>query len=98
MLVAALFQLVDGAQVIALGQLRGLQDTKVPMVLAAISYWVIGLPIGYVLAFPLGMGPHGVWVGLITGLAMAAVLLWYRYLRILSRGIDRVDPTIPQTV
>lgn len=78
-MVAALFQLVDGLQVLALGLLRGVQDTAVPMVMAAFSYWVIGLPASYVLAFTLGMGGVGLWLGLVIGLAIAAVLLLVRF-------------------
>jgi MATE family multidrug resistance protein len=76
---AGLFQVVDGLQVMALGLLRGVQDTQVPMVMATISYWVIGLPVSYVLAFPLGMGGVGLWLGLVVGLAVAAVLLLWRF-------------------
>lgn len=77
--VAALFQLVDGAQVMALGLLRGVQDTRVPMIHASLSYWGLGLPAGYVLGFPLGFGGVGIWMGLVVGLAMAAVLLLGRF-------------------
>ncbi|UAB87457.1 MATE family efflux transporter [Ruegeria sp. SCSIO 43209] len=76
---AALFQLVDGAQVIALGLLRGLQDAKVPMVMAALSYWVIGIPASYYFGFVRGMEGIGVWLGLVIGLACAAVLLMARF-------------------
>ncbi|SEN84001.1 multidrug resistance protein, MATE family [Loktanella fryxellensis] len=76
---AALFQLVDAAQVMALGLLRGVQDTAVPMVIAAISYWVIAVPVSYVLAFPLGWGPQGLWLGLVVGLFFAAVALQLRF-------------------
>ena len=76
---AALFQLVDGAQVIALGLLRGLQDAKVPMVMAALSYWVIGIPASYYFGFIRGMDGIGVWLGLVLGLAFAAVLLMARF-------------------
>jgi MATE family multidrug resistance protein len=78
-MVAALFQLVDGLQVLVLGLLRGVQDTTVPMVIATISYWVIGLPVSYVLAFTLGLGGVGLWLGLVIGLAVAAVLLSWRF-------------------
>ncbi|PXW69119.1 MATE family multidrug resistance protein [Loktanella sp. PT4BL] len=78
-MVAALFQLVDGLQVLALGLLRGVQDTAVPMVMAAISYWVIGLPVSYLLAFTLGFGAVGLWLGLVIGLAIAAALLLWRF-------------------
>lgn len=76
---AALFQLVDAMQVIALGLLRGVQDTSVPMVLATISYWVIGMPASYLLAFPIGFGPVGLWLGLVVGLSVASVLLMWRF-------------------
>jgi len=78
-MVAALFQLVDGLQVLALGLLRGVQDTTVPMFMATISYWVIGLPVSYLLAFTFGMGGVGLWLGLVIGLAVAAVLLLWRF-------------------
>lgn len=77
--VAALFQIVDALQVMALGLLRGVQDTQVPMLMATLSYWVIGLPVSYVLAFPLGFGGVGVWAGLVVGLSVAAILLHWRF-------------------
>jgi len=80
-IMAALFQVVDAAQVMALGLLRGVQDTAVPMMMAVISYWVIGLPVSYLLAFPLGMGPVGLWLGLVVGLSVAAILLNLRFWR-----------------
>jgi len=76
---AALFQLADGMQVMALGLLAGVQDTKVPMVLASVSYWLIGIPASYALAFSLGFGPVGLWLGLVVGLAMAAMSLMARF-------------------
>jgi MATE family multidrug resistance protein len=76
---AALFQLADAMQVMALGLLRGLHDTRVPMVLAAVSYWVIGIPASYVLAFPLGQGGVGLWLGLVIGLAAAGGSLMLRF-------------------
>ncbi|WP_375691117.1 MATE family efflux transporter [Pseudooceanicola sp. LIPI14-2-Ac024] len=76
---AALFQLVDAAQVMALGLLRGLQDTRVPMIYAAISYWLIGIPCSYVLGFTLGWGGIGIWLGLAAGLATAGVLMMARF-------------------
>jgi len=76
---SALFQMVDATQVMALGFLRGMQDTKVPMYMAALSYWVIGIPASYVLAFPLGLGGPGLWLGLTVGLSVAAILLLWRF-------------------
>jgi MATE family multidrug resistance protein len=79
---AALFQLADGMQVMALGLLRGVQDTRVPLVLAAVSYWLVGIPCSYVLAFPMGWGGHGLWLGLVVGLFCAAGSLMWRYWRL----------------
>jgi MATE family multidrug resistance protein len=82
---AAAFQFFDAAQVMALGLLRGVQDTRVPMILASVSYWLIGLPASYVLGFTLGLGAIGVWAGLVIGLISAGGLLmarfWGRHLR-----------------
>ena len=80
--VAALFQLADGMQVMALGLLRGVKDTKVPMGLAAVSYWLIGIPCSYVLAFPLGFGGVGLWLGLVVGLICASASLMWRFWRL----------------
>lgn len=79
--VAALFQIVDGAQAVAAGMLRGLQDTTIPMIYAAFGYWGIGLPLGIALAFHFGFDGVGVWIGLCAGLAVVAVLLLARWLR-----------------
>ncbi len=81
MIIAAAFQLVDAAQVLALGVLRGLQDTRVPMIMAVVSYWIIGMPIAIGLGLYSPLGPYGVWIGLVAGLTAAAVLLWWRYVR-----------------
>jgi MATE family multidrug resistance protein len=78
---AALFQLFDAGQVMALGLLRGIQDTRVPMMMAAASYWGVGFPAAYTLGFPLGFGGPGIWLGLTFGLAVAAGLLNWRFWR-----------------
>lgn len=78
--VAALFQIVDGAQVVGAGVLRGLHDTRWPMIYAVIGYWVVGAGIGLALAFPLGMGGVGIWLGLASGLAVVAVLVLLRWI------------------
>ena len=83
---AGLFQLMDAMQVIGLGLLRGVQDTRVPMVIAGISYWLIGIPVAYGLAFPGGFGPAGLWLGLVAGLTFAGVLLMRRFWRGHARG------------
>lgn len=79
--VAALFQLVDGAQVTAAAALRGMSDTRAPMLIALTGYWVIGLPTGYLLGFQAGLEGVGVWLGLAAGLAAAAALLMARLAR-----------------
>ncbi|MEE2861790.1 MAG: MATE family efflux transporter [Pseudomonadota bacterium] len=83
---AALFQLTDAFQVIALGFLRGVHDTNVPMWIAGFSYWVVGMPVAWALAFPLGLGPPGLWLGLCAGLTVAAILLMRRFWRGHARG------------
>lgn len=90
MLFAALFQIADSLQAMALGLLRGVQDTRVPMLIAVLSYWAIGLPSGYLLAIHLGLGPIGLWIGLVIGLSCAAVLLMTRFWR---RGASWWQPT-----
>ena len=80
LLLAAVYQIPDGIQVISAGALRGLKDTRVPMLLAAISYWAVGMALGAWLGLGLGWGPRGMWIGLIAGLSMAAVLLGSRFL------------------
>ena len=82
---AALFQVVDGAQAVAAGMLRGLHDTRVPMLMAALGYWVFGAPLSAWFAFGLGWGGAGVWLGLLTGLSAAAVLLTWRWWRLTHR-------------
>lgn len=76
---AALFQIVDGAQAVGAGMLRGLQDTTIPMLFAAVGYWVIGLACGSWLAFSLGWAGVGIWIGLALGLAIVAVLMTARW-------------------
>lgn len=86
LLYAAAFQFPDGVQVLSAGALRGLQDTRRPMLLAALAYWGLGMPLGAGLGLGLGgftpaMGPQGMWIGLIVGLTAAALLLGTRFLR-----------------
>jgi multidrug resistance protein, MATE family len=78
---AAAFQVADAAQVMALGLLRGIRDTKVPMFIAAICYWLIGIPSSYGMAFGLGWGGVGLWLGLVLGLSLTAVALLVRFWR-----------------
>ena len=90
LLYAALFQFPDGVQVLSAGALRGLNDTRVPMWLAALAYLGIGMPVGAGLGLALGWGPKGMWLGLTAGLSVAAFLLCRRFLRS-SRSVPIVQ-------
>lgn len=79
LLLAALFQLFDGTQVVGLGVLRGLGDVNMPTFITFLSYWIIGIPVGYVLGFQLGLGVDGIWYGLTFGLLAASILLFIRF-------------------
>jgi MATE family multidrug resistance protein len=83
--IAGIFQLVDGLQAIAAGLLRGVKDTTVPMLLALIAYWAVGFLLAYLLAFHFDFGGIGVWIGFLCGLLTAAVLLLGRYAILVSR-------------
>jgi len=83
--VAAVFQVFDGVQVSAAGALRGLKDTRIPMLISLFSYWALGLVCSYVLGFGLGLGARGLWWGLVLGLGSAAVLLSWRFYRMTTR-------------
>jgi MATE family multidrug resistance protein len=89
---AALFQMMDGIQVLALGLLRGIQDTAVPMVIAAFSYWAVGIPCSYLLGFVFGYEGVGVWSGLVVGLAVAALLLMLRFWAVSYRRLKSATP------
>ena len=78
---AGLFQFSDGIQVASNGALRGLKDTRVPMAITLFAYWIIGMPVGWWLAFHQGMGARGMWMGLIAGLSVAALMLFIRFWR-----------------
>jgi len=78
LVLGAVFQLSDGAQIMLIGILRGLQDTRVPMFINAFSYWVIAFGTGVYAAHGLNFGAHGLWLGLIIGLSVASVLLGFR--------------------
>lgn len=80
-MLAALFQVSDGLQAASAGALRGLKDTRLPMVYTIIAYWAVGMSLGYVLTFQRDWGPSGMWVGMIAGLSVAAVLLGTRFWR-----------------
>lgn len=77
---AAVFQISDSLQAISAGLLRGVKDVKVPTVIVAVAYWVIGIPVGYYLAFHGGMKASGIWIGFILGLTVSAILLTMRFM------------------
>ena len=79
LLMAAIFQIFDGLQVSGSGALRGLKDTKIPMLITTFAYWGIGMPLGYFFAFIREGGPKGFWIGFICGLLVAAILLNSRF-------------------
>ena len=79
LLVAAVFQISDGIQVVVLGALRGLQDVKVPMYMTFVAYWLIGFPISYYLGLYTELKAVGVWIGLLAGLSAAALFLYLRF-------------------
>ncbi|WP_282181094.1 MATE family efflux transporter [Aliiroseovarius marinus] len=79
LVVAALFQFADGAQAIAMGLLRGVQDTRVPMIIASLSYWLVGMGSSYLLGITLGFGAVGVWWGLLLGLLCAGAFMSWRF-------------------
>jgi MATE family multidrug resistance protein len=89
LMVAAFFQIFDGAQAVGAGMLRGLQDTSVPMLYAAFGYWGVGLGTGVGLAFAFGWQGVGVWIGLATGLAIVSALMLWRWLRRERLGLVR---------
>jgi len=84
--IAALFQLSDGIQAVSVGLLRGLEDVKWPTFFVMLAYWVLGLPLGYLLAFHRGWGYIGIWMGLLIGLSFSAIFLLIRFLR--ARQLD----------
>ncbi len=85
--IAAVFQVFDGVQVAALGALRGLKDTRVPMIIGFCSYWLVGLTVGMTLAFWLELGAIGLWWGLVLGLAAAAIMLAWRFVHNTNRSL-----------
>jgi MATE family multidrug resistance protein len=93
--IAAGFQVSDGLQVVGLGALRGLEDVKVPSVVALLAFWAIALPLGYYLGFELKMGAPGVWLGLLTGLSIVAVVLLLRFRRQSGPGQAPRRPSQP---
>ncbi|MCH8479574.1 MAG: MATE family efflux transporter, partial [Wenzhouxiangella sp.] len=88
---AAIFQLADCLQASAAGALRGLKDTRIPMIYSVIAYWGIGMSSGWFLTFRLDWGPVGMWIGIIIGLSVAAILLGRRFLAISRSSTSAVE-------
>ena len=89
-LFAGIFQISDSTQAIGAGLLRGIKDVKFPTILIGIAYWVVGLPLGYLMAFYFDMGASGIWVGLITGLTLASIFLISRFLKMSKMNSDKI--------
>jgi len=83
-IIAAIFQIVDGLQIVGVGILRGLTDMKAPMVISFIAYWVIGLPVAYLLGFIFDFGVEGIWVSFVVGLTLAAIFFILRFRKFLK--------------
>ncbi|NRS89540.1 MATE family multidrug resistance protein [Flavobacterium sp. 7E] len=96
LVVAAVFQISDGIQVVFLGALRGLQDVKIPMYITFIAYWVVGFPTSIYLGIYTTLGATGIWIGLLAGLTTAAVFLYIRFNKLTKRLI--IENPVPQTL
>ena len=81
LIIASIFQIADGTQAVGIGILRGLMDVKGPTLITFIAYWVIGLPVAYLLGFTYQMSVEGVWIGLLIGLTASATMLSFRFNR-----------------
>jgi MATE family multidrug resistance protein len=91
LIVAALFQLSDGLQVVILGALRGLQDVRMPTMICFISYWIIGFPISYYLGKAEALGSMGIWLGLLAGLSASAIMLYIRFAYLSKKMIQHAS-------
>ncbi|PKL81090.1 MAG: MATE family efflux transporter [Ignavibacteriae bacterium HGW-Ignavibacteriae-4] len=80
LMIAGFFQIVDGAQAVGLGVLRGLEDVKIPTIIVVIAYWGLSIPLSYIFAFTMGMGAVGVWYGYLAGLSFSGLFLYLRFL------------------
>lgn len=93
LIIAAFFQLFDGTQVVGLGVLRGMGDVNVPTFITFIAYWVLGLPVGYLLGIKFNMGVSGVWYGLVLGLLTSSILLFIRF-QVISKKHEYDVPVV----
>ena len=88
-IIVAIFQLVDSAQVIVLGTLRGMQDVKIPTIIVFIAYWIVGFPISFILGDESLMAESGIWIGLLSGLTFSSLFLYLRFLYLTNKMIKR---------
>jgi len=95
--IGAVFQLSDGLQTSAAGALRGYKDTRMPMLITIVAYWLVGFPLAWLFGIPLHLGPQMIWVGFIAGLTVAAVLLLRRFLRLSGRRQAAAYSPLPPT-
>lgn len=84
LVIASMFQLFDGIQIVCMGALRGIGDIKIPMWISVLAYWVICLPIGYYITFEYGLGVSGIWYGFVAGLSVSALLLYFRFMKLMN--------------
>lgn len=84
-IIAGFFQLSDGVQVVGLGSLRGMSDVKAPTIITLVAYWAIAIPASYLLGFTFDLGPSGIWYGLLIGLTVAAIALFFRFKKLAER-------------
>ncbi len=91
LIVAALFQISDGVQVISLGALRGMKDVKIPTMITFFAYWVVSLPLGYILAFVYDFGAEGIWFSLFLGLTIAGIWVFLRFIRLANKHIQAIN-------
>jgi len=89
LLYAAVFQISDSTQATSAGLLRGIKDVRFPTILIGVAYWVIGIPIGYLLAFKANLGAAGIWIGFIVGLSCSSLFLGIRFFRMVRRIGDQ---------
>lgn len=82
LIVAGFFQIVDGAQAVGLGILRGMEDVKIPTLIITVGYWIISIPLSYYFSITMDLGPEGVWYGYLAGLTFAGIFLYVRFERI----------------
>jgi MATE family multidrug resistance protein len=88
--IAGVFQVFDGIQVVSVGLLRGLGDTRIPMIVSMLGFWFVGMPVSLGLAFGLGLGAVGLWWGLVVGLGMVSLFLVLRIKHREERDLTRI--------